>query len=230
MTDANFSPEPPISPEADSRRSMRHRLVLPVRVTVGELTHDGVVLDISTNGCLIELNIELQPQEALTIDLPIDRGSTLQAEVVWNGDDIFGCQFSSPLPTPIVHEARLRGAPLLAGRMPDDASTEQLAVAIGTARRRSGLSATELARRTGVSRPTLWSWETGKTRPSDTNLHKLREVLAASGEVSGYHLQDDRSEDASEGLSVESVIARHKQALAKDLGIASEMIEIRITL
>lgn len=43
---------------------------------------------------------------------------------------------------------------------------------------RAGLSATELARRTGVSRPTLWSWETGKSRSSPDNLLKLKDALA----------------------------------------------------
>jgi transcriptional regulator with XRE-family HTH domain len=48
---------------------------------------------------------------------------------------------------------------------------------IRVARRRRGLSATEVARRVGVSRNTLWRWETGRAGPSGRHLLALAEAL-----------------------------------------------------
>jgi transcriptional regulator with XRE-family HTH domain len=47
-------------------------------------------------------------------------------------------------------------------------------------REQSGLSRSELAERTGLSRPTIWAWESGRTQPRQSNLHTLANALGIS--------------------------------------------------
>jgi len=218
-----MSPKLRSSRKDDSRRFARHRLLLPVRVGSPAAHYDAIALDISSDGCLIEMRHEFEVGDAVDIELPSSGEPCFDATVVWTSDGIFGCQFKTQLPLPIVDDCRLRGAPLLIGSKLDDESFEQLAVAIESLRRRCGLSATELARRIGVSRPTLWSWETGKTRPSQANLVKLREALSVirPGTPDGV----GRNHSAQE---LEKVIASHRQGIAKETGIDEDRIDITI--
>ena len=48
---------------------------------------------------------------------------------------------------------------------------------IGEARTNRGLSVAQLAARVGVTGPCVYFWETGKTRPRDTNLSALCKAL-----------------------------------------------------
>ncbi|WP_293700859.1 MULTISPECIES: helix-turn-helix domain-containing protein [unclassified Sphingopyxis] len=47
-------------------------------------------------------------------------------------------------------------------------------------REQCGISRSELAVRTGLSRPTIWAWESGKTQPRLRNLQMLASVLGIS--------------------------------------------------
>lgn len=47
-------------------------------------------------------------------------------------------------------------------------------------RRRSGLSVTELANTLGVSRPTVWSWESARNRPRKKHVAALAAALGVS--------------------------------------------------
>ena len=47
-------------------------------------------------------------------------------------------------------------------------------------REQCGISRSELAAQTGLSRPTIWAWESGKTQPRLSNLRVLASVLGIS--------------------------------------------------
>ncbi|WP_039578771.1 helix-turn-helix domain-containing protein [Sphingopyxis fribergensis] len=49
-------------------------------------------------------------------------------------------------------------------------------------REECGLSRAELADRTGLSRPTIWAWESGKSRPRQSNLETLAHALGISAQ------------------------------------------------
>ncbi|WP_431197738.1 PilZ domain-containing protein [Qipengyuania citrea] len=150
----------------DLRRSPRHRLVLPVDLAFENETSNALVLDLSENGCLIEAERRIELGETLQIEFYENPELRYKAKIIWGGDALYGCQFFQPIPETIVEEARLWTVPRLIGEAIDGASADQLPIAIRAARSSAGLSAAELARRAGVSRPTLWSWETGKSRPT----------------------------------------------------------------
>lgn len=227
MSHPSAAAKKPVRP-TDSRQRSRHRLVLPARIELGSETLEAIVLDISSDGCLVEMQTAVRPGTALTIIVPQLGQLGFAAEVVWEGAAIFGCQFQSPLPAPLVDEARLRGAPLHARFDLDADAVDQLAVAIGSARRRAGLSATELARRTGVSRPTLWSWETGKSRPSPDNLLKLKEALAISQEANSPFPDAAPGQGDHATGPIDKIVERHRKALASELGVDSEQIQIKL--
>ena len=60
-------------------------------------------------------------------------------------------------------------------------------------REQSGLSRAELADRTGLSRPTIWAWESGKSKPRQSNLETLALAL-------GIPAHEFNGRDQSEAL------------------------------
>ncbi len=59
-------------------------------------------------------------------------------------------------------------------------ASEPLSARMRRFREQSGLSRAELADRTGLSRPTIWAWESGKSIPRQSNLETLAQVLGIS--------------------------------------------------
>lgn len=57
---------------------------------------------------------------------------------------------------------------------------ESLPTRIRRAREQCGISRSELAQRTGLSRPTIWAWESGKTQPRQSNLQAMATALGLS--------------------------------------------------
>lgn len=47
----------------------------------------------------------------------------------------------------------------------------------GALRRGAGLSLSDIARDLGVARQTVWSWETGRTRPSGEHAERYLDIL-----------------------------------------------------
>jgi hypothetical protein len=91
----------------DRRDRQRRRLSLgsSLRSTGEEVT----IHDISAGGMLIETAAELEPFDALEIELP-EVGIT-PALVVWNSGRYFGCEFKQKLSTGAVSAALLRSQP-----------------------------------------------------------------------------------------------------------------------
>ena len=57
---------------------------------------------------------------------------------------------------------------------------EQLSERLRRFREERGMSRSELAERAGLSRPTIWAWESGKTQPRNSNLQTLAAALGIS--------------------------------------------------
>jgi transcriptional regulator with XRE-family HTH domain len=62
----------------------------------------------------------------------------------------------------------------------DYETAEPLPTRLRRFREQCGISRSELATRTGLSRPTIWAWESGKTQPRLSNLRVLANVLGIS--------------------------------------------------
>ena len=90
-----------------------------------------------------------------------------------------------------------------------------------------GVWTAELARRAGVSRPTLWSWETGKSRPTKENLANLKQALQMEMGDGAGRAEDDEPVGKVQP-SLNQVVERHRQSMADELGVAPGSIKISI--
>jgi transcriptional regulator with XRE-family HTH domain len=78
------------------------------------------------------------------------------------------------------HQAEIPQFMSASARPVDFDGTEPLPTRLRRFREQCGISRSELAMRTGLSRPTIWAWESGKTQPRLSNLRVLANVLGIS--------------------------------------------------
>ena len=102
---------------------------------------------------------------------------------------------------------------------------EPFAERVRSLRTRRGLTCAALAQRIGVSRPTLWAWETGKGHPRAENINALAEALAVSAEFlrNGAQPQIEAQKD-----DLQSSIVEAKTRIAKLAGVNPEDVTIVI--
>ncbi len=86
------------------------------------------------------------------------------------------------------------------------------------------MSATSLAHRLAISRPTLWAWETDRSVPRSRNLERLQDVLGID------LIAPDPLAGLPDGPALDETIQAHKSALAKAIGLDVQAIRIEISL
>lgn len=86
----------------------------------------------------------------------------------------------------------------------------------------------EVAERVGVSRPTIWSWESGRTKPRKNSMQALLEMM----NVSENELILDRKKVVQQHLelTLEQQIAACRQHIAQTAGVEPNAVEIIIRL
>lgn len=143
----------------------------------GEATVD--VLNISLNGLLVRTSGKLALDEPVMVVLPTQ--DEHPAHIVWFADDLYGCRFLEPLTQAELSAVMLRSSP---GELVEPSDTEPAETPQETFGQRlkrlrvaSPHSMVELASLVGVSKPTLWKWETDKVRPRDAAVRSLAAVL-----------------------------------------------------
>ena len=94
-------------------------------------------------------------------------------------------------------------------------------------RRERKLTIAELADRVGVSAPTIWSWEKGKTSPRITRIPALAESLQIA--ESELILQDGENKQGSI-KRLDQEVARSKARIAALADITPDQVEIIIKL
>lgn len=65
---------------------------------------------------------------------------------------------------------------VIVGKRKDNKNIDYARI-IRNARKENGLSRNQLADRIGVREGTIFNWEIGQTKPSETNINKLRIIL-----------------------------------------------------
>jgi transcriptional regulator with XRE-family HTH domain len=167
--------EPPNSADEQQRADrLRVRLEVSGSLDQGKST-TVVVHNLSASGVLIESGSQLVIGQSVLIELP--EAEAVLATVVWQSPPLFGCRFEQPLSRAALSAAQLRN-PLPPAFDPVPQSTtfptrELLPERLRRVRRELGWSRTELSIRTGLSKPSIWAWETGKTAPRRSNLSLL---------------------------------------------------------
>lgn len=102
---------------------------------------------------------------------------------------------------------------------------------IALLRERRGLTRAALAHLIGVSRPTLWAWETGKGQPRAENFAALADALAVSAEFLrfGAALANEPGRPPlSKDQTLQAYIAEAKQEIAGLAGVDAAKVTILI--
>jgi hypothetical protein len=114
------------TPEVDgseSRAAGRRALALNGRVLAGGQVLEAVIHNLSSTGMLIETSTDLAGETGLDIEIP--EAGVVRADIAWQSETFFGCQFIQPLSRAAVSAAMLRSptlrlsptAPSVAGRL-----------------------------------------------------------------------------------------------------------------
>ena len=89
-------------PAADRRRSVRRALHLGA----GKIGEPVVLHDLLLTGDLLETAVPMLVGSTFEVELP-DAG-TVEASVVWNSGEFYGCQFALPITPAVLSAALLR--------------------------------------------------------------------------------------------------------------------------
>ena len=95
-------------------------------------------------------------------------------------------------------------------------------------RRQQGTSQADLAGQVGVSRPTVWSWETGRTSPGNSKIKALSRALDVP--ESDLILGSQIAAKPDSKRILEEEVALSKDRIAVAAGTTPDMIEIIIKL
>ena len=102
-----------LSPRSDRRRAIRRALKLGVAGTEQTAT----VHDLSLTGALIETSVPMLVGQTFEVELP--QAGKVDAVIVWNSGEYYGCQFELPIAPSALSAARLRSPPAPPAAAPD---------------------------------------------------------------------------------------------------------------
>ena len=102
----------------ERRRSARRALKLGVGTGAEEVT----ILDLSLTGALLETSVAMLVGANFEVDLP--QGGRIEATIVWNSGEYYGCQFELPIAPSVLSAALLQSAPAVAENVAADPITE----------------------------------------------------------------------------------------------------------
>ena len=105
------------APAPDRRRSVRRALRLGA--AAGDKGELATILDLSLTGALLETSVPMLVGATFEVELP--NVGTVEASVIWNSGEYYGCQFALP-----ISPATLSAALLQAEAKPADAAHDPL--------------------------------------------------------------------------------------------------------
>ena len=172
-------------PDAGERRSEERRHLLFATTARGEDGEDQPVLvrDISARGLLLETEEAAVLDKTIVVDLP--EAGEVEAHVIWQGDKLAGCRLETHLTQATIDAVRAKGEAAHAERPVSDTpaprtAARTLAARLKQLRLAKDLTRAELAERSGISTPSIWAWETGRTVPRLGSLETLAKGLGVA--------------------------------------------------
>lgn len=209
----------------DRGRAPRRRLRLPIagsKSTGGEI--ETLVHNISPTGLLVESDFLLSIGETFEVNLP--HAGMISAKVIWTSGRLSGCQFDIPVSAATLSAAQLRSAvqPDASAAAPDT-DGEPLAETFGARllrlRSAQGLTQAQVARKLGVSEPSISAWEQDKARPKAGRLDVLAGLLGV--ETSVLHGLDAPN-------TLQDAVAKAREEIAAAAGTHPANVRIRIDM
>lgn len=197
---------------ADRRAAPRRTLRLGAS---GQFAHGAVpvtVHNISASGMMIQTDTPLSEGDSFALDLP--EAGERSARVVWADAPMYGCRFTEPLGAAALSAAQLRAD---VAERPEPG--EDFGARLHRLRVERGLSLADIGSRLGVSKPTVWAWEHGKSRPVEKRLAGLAEALGVT---------PGGLEPVSSGPP--EVLERSRRQIAEAWGVEARQVRIMIEL
>lgn len=196
-----------------------------------------VIHNLSATGMLIETASDLAIGQRIMVALP--EAPDCAATVVWRSEALAGCRFDRPLSHAMLSAAQLRN-PLPGDFDPEDAtgaleytgSGLLLAERLHRLRRDHGLSRAALSERTGLSRPSIWAWETGKTVPRKSSIIALAQAFGitareiVTGGLEAGACENPEARGTAE--QIQCLVDDSKQRIAAFAGV--EIASVKITI
>ena len=180
-----------------------------------------LVHNLSEGGLLLETAAPLSVGEELDIELP-HAGAT-RAVARWQSGRLFGCEFVHPVSAAALSAAQLRSvaasSPAPAGNALPDAG---FAARLQRLRKARGLTLAQVATALGVSKPTVWAWEQGRSRPVEERIAPLVEALGVA--------RSELFPEADEAGALDSLVGRVRDGIALAAGTARDRVRIMIEL
>jgi transcriptional regulator with XRE-family HTH domain len=180
---------PPDWPGESERRSETRRHLLFATTARGRDGESQPVLvrDISARGLLLETEEGATLDQTVTVTLP--EAGDVEAHVIWHGDKLAGCRLDHHLSQATIDAVRDSGEAAHAARGEESedggapiprSAARTLAARLKQLRIERDLTRAELAERSGISTPSIWAWETGRTVPRLGSLETLAKGLGVS--------------------------------------------------
>ena len=91
-----------LEPTGDRRRSPRRSM----RLGADGSGEPASLLDLSLTGALIETSVPMLVGAIFEVELP--QAGRVEAEVVWNSGEFYGCQFTLPITPAVLSAAQLK--------------------------------------------------------------------------------------------------------------------------
>ena len=218
---AHFEPAPHSD---DPRRSVRHTLRLEASGSTADGKHAQVTVhNISASGVLLETAAVLDVGETFAIDLP--EAGERRAIVSWASAAFYGCQFEEPLSPAQVAAAQLRGTVAEGPRVLRAALIafdDDFGHRLQRLRKQRGMTLAQVAERLGVSKPTVWAWEQGRSRPVGNRIDPLAEALGVT--------RTELYPDADDQSLLHELLVRVRAEIAEAAGASPDKIRISIEL
>jgi len=230
-----------LSKDKSTRGTARHQMRLRVRGAPGSgEAADVLIHNLSATGLLLESASRLAVGDEIVVELP--ESATCTAKVVWTSGQFFGCAFDRPLSASTVSAAQLRSEPAIELPLRHEvvgqtgpSSAETFGARLQRLRRTRGLTLVEFARRTKVSRPTVWSWEADRSTPRRSKTKVLLEVLGvAENELYGTtgtpELRQHDTDTSGHRDPLRRAISEAKERLAELAGTSPDRVRLIIEI
>jgi hypothetical protein len=94
-----------LEPRNDRRRSVRRAL----KLGVGGSEQAVTVHDLSLTGALLETSVPMLVGQTFEVELP--HAGKMDATIIWNSGEYYGCQFDLPISPSVLSAALLKAAP-----------------------------------------------------------------------------------------------------------------------
>ena len=170
----------PQGKRADDRSAERRTLRLTTsHRRAGRDAGEVLVRDLSAEGMLIESAAALTVGETISVELP--RTGQHEAAVVWSSGNFYGCRFTQPLPAGSLSAALLKALPAAGtGLQAPGATAAPLSARLAALRETRGWSMEQLGERLGVSRQSVWYWESAQREPKPAMVARIAKLFGVS--------------------------------------------------